>query len=96
PRERSRVNRREAEVFARKEMLEEGEKLLRAEPAGPFVVALVELAKGGYGNRAAQPAVVLRNRASRLPAVARIETYGPSRYRDAARRFNNLVDRELI
>jgi hypothetical protein len=89
------VHRRGAEDFARKQMLEQGEELLRAEPAGPFVVALVELAKGGYENRAAQPAVVLRNRASRLPGVARIETYGPSRYRAAALRFNNLVDREL-
>jgi hypothetical protein len=91
-----RVNRREAEDFARNQILEEGEKLLRAEPTGPFVVVLVELATGGYENRAAQPAVVLRNRASRLPAVARIETYGPSRYHDAAQRFNRLVDQELI
>lgn len=43
---------------------------------GPFVVALVELAGGGYENRAAQPAVVLRNRASKLPAVVRISTHG--------------------
>ena len=89
------MNRRDAEDFARKEMLEEGETLERAEPAGPFVVALVELTAGGYENRAAQPAVVYRNRASKLPAVARIATYGPSQYNEAAKRFNSLVDNEL-
>jgi hypothetical protein len=89
------VNRRDAEDFARKEMLEEGETLERAEPTGPFVVALVELIAGGYENRGAQPAVVYRNRSSRLPAVARIATYGPSQYNEATRRFNSLVDNEL-
>jgi hypothetical protein len=90
------MNRRHAAAFARRQMLEEGETLLRVEPAGPFVVALVELAAGGYDNRAAQPAVVYGNRKSKLPPVARIETYGPARYRDAALRFNSLVDRELM
>jgi hypothetical protein len=89
------MNRREAEDFARREMLDEGEILRRAEPSGPFVVALVELGAGGFDNRAAQPAVVYANRSSRLPAVARIATYGPSQYREAARRFNHLVDTEL-
>lgn len=89
------MNQCQAAAFARQQILEEGETLLRAESAGPFVVALVELAAGGYDNRAAQPAVVYGNRESTLPPVARIETYGPSRYRDAALRFNSLVDREL-
>lgn len=89
------MNRRGAVAFARRQMLEEGETVIRAEPAGPFVVALVELSAGGYDNRAAQPAAVYGNRRSTLPPVARIETYGPSRYRDAALRFNSLVDTEL-
>jgi hypothetical protein len=59
------------------------------------VVALVELEAGGYENRAAQPSVVYRNRPSRLPAVARIATYGRSHYEEAAGRFNKLVDEEL-
>ncbi len=89
------MNSNDAWDFARKEMLEEGETLRRAEPAGPFVVALVELEGGGFENRAAQPSVVYRNRNSRLPAVARIATYGRSQYEVAARRFNRLVDEEL-
>ncbi len=89
------VNSNDAWDFARKEMLEEGENLKRAEPVGPFVVALVELGGGGYENRAAQPAVIHRNRNSRLPLVSAVETYGSSRYRAAARRFNSLVDEEL-
>lgn len=89
------MNQREAEKFAREEMLEEGEALRRAEPVGPFVVALVELPGGGFENRAAQPAVIYQNRNSRLPAVARIATYGRSHYEAAARRFNALVDEEL-
>ncbi|MDP9474377.1 MAG: hypothetical protein M3R38_01535 [Actinomycetota bacterium] len=90
------MNHRDAWDFARKEMLEEDEILRRAQTAGPFVVALVELAGGGYDNRAAQPAVVYRNRNSRLPAVARIATYGPANYREAALRFNKLVGEELV
>ena len=89
------MNKHQAEDFARKEMTEEGESMIRAEPTGPFVVALVELEAGGYQNRAAQPAVIHANRKTNLPLVARIETYGPSKYKAAATRFNNLVDHEL-
>lgn len=89
------MDRSEIAAFAREEMLEEGETLRRAENAGPFVVALVELPAGGYANRVAQPAVILRGRRSGLPLVNTVETYGPSRYRVAARRFNSLVDEEL-
>lgn len=84
-----------ARDFARTEMLEGGETLERAETVGPFVVALVELAGGGYENRVAQPTVIRRNRRTNLPLVNTVETYGPSRYRAAARRFNSLVDEEL-
>jgi hypothetical protein len=90
------MNRRDAEGFARREMLNHGEALLRAEPAGPFVVALVRLEAGGYQNRAAQPAVVEQNRRTNVPLVATIATYGRSQYRTAARRFNSLVDEELV
>lgn len=91
------MNNKAAWEFARNEMLEESEALLRAEPVGPFVVALVELAGGGYENRAAQPAVVLRNRASKLPAVVRLSTHGRSQrsYRAASLRFNSIIDEEL-
>lgn len=89
------MNRRTAGVFACEQMLEKGETLERAEAAGPFVVALVELAQGGYQNRVAQPGVVLGGRRSNVPEVTVIATYGPSRYREAALRFNGLVDREL-
>ena len=89
------VNDTGAQDFASNEMLEEGESLKRAEVTGPFVVALVELAGGGYENRVAQPAVIRRTRRTTLPLVNTVETYGPSRYRDAARRFNSLVDEEL-
>lgn len=91
------MNDKAAKEFARKEMLEEDEKLIRAEPVGPFVVALVELGGGGYENRAAQPAVVLSNRASKLPSVVRISTHGCSQrsYRAASLRFNSIVDEEL-
>ncbi len=81
--------------FARKEMLEQDETLMRAEEVGPFVVALVELPKGGYQNRAAQPAVVLRGRRSAVPAVTIVSTHGRSAYAEASRRFNSLVDEEL-
>lgn len=81
--------------FAGQEMLEDGETLMRAEAVGPFVVALVTLAAGGYENRVAQPAVIRRNRRSSLPLVNTVETYGPSRYKAATRRFNSLVDEEL-
>lgn len=89
------MNRRAAEDFAREQMAEAGEDLKRAETVGPFVVALVELAGGGFQNRVAQPAVVLRNRKSRLPEVAVVATYGRGKYRQAARRFTSLVDEEL-
>ena len=86
---------RGAEIFAREEMLNPEETLRRAEEVAPFVVALVELPEGGYENRVAQPAVIRRNRRTNLPLVNTVETYGPSRYRAAARRFNSLVDEEL-
>lgn len=89
------MNNDHARDFARAEMLEESETLKRAEAVGPFVVALVELAECGYENRVAQPAVIRQNRRTRLPLVNTVETYGPSRYRAAARRFNSLVDEEL-
>ncbi len=82
--------------FAGKEMLERGETLKRAEPAGPFVVALVELARGGYQNRAAQPDVILRGRRSAVPPVTVVSTHGRSAYTQAAGRFNSLVDEELV
>ena len=86
---------RTAEGFARGEMLNPGEALKRAEPAGPFVVALVELPEGGYQNRAAQPAVILRGRRSAVPPVTVVSTHGPAAYAEAASRFNSLVDEEL-
>lgn len=89
------MNRREVEDFARKEMMEVGETLRRAEPVGPFVVALVELTAGGYQNRVAQPAVILGGRRSRVPALTIVSTHGRSAYNEAARRFNSLVDEEL-
>lgn len=89
------VNDEYARDFACAEMLEESETLKRVEAVGPFVVALVRLAGGGYENRVAQPAVIHQNRRTRLPLVNTVETYGPSRYRAAARRFNFLVDEEL-
>lgn len=89
------MNRHEAEEFARREMLEQSEVLRRAEPTGPFVVALVELSAGGFENRVAQPSVIRQNRRTNMPLVNTVETYGPSRYRAAARRFNSLVDEEL-
>lgn len=85
--------------FAEREMLNPGETLHRAEPVGPFVVALAELAAGGYQNRVAQPAVILggrqAGRPSRVPPVAVVSTHGRSAYADASRRFNSLVDEEL-
>lgn len=89
------MNERQAEDFAREQMLEEGEALLRAEPAGPFVVALVELAAGGYQNRVAQPAVILRGKPTKVAAITNVDTYGPTKYTVAAKRFNSLVDDEL-
>lgn len=81
--------------FAQAEMLDEGETLHRAQPVGPFVVALIELTGGGYANRAAQPAVVLRNWSSKADELVNVELYGSRHYRRAALRFNSLVDDEL-
>lgn len=89
------MNGSDAWGFAEREMLNPGETLQRAEPVGPFVVALAELAAGGYQNRVAQPAVILGNRPSRVPAVAIVSTHGRSAYAEASRRFNSLVDEEL-
>ncbi len=89
------MNRRDAEDFARREMLNPGEALKRAEPAGPFVVALAELG-GGYQIRVAQPAVIERGRPTKAPLIATVDTYGRSKYDVAARRFNSLVDEELV
>ncbi len=89
------MNHPDATAFARQEMLEEGETLERAETTGPFVVVLVALPGGGYENRVAQPAVIRHGRRTSLPLVGIVETYGPSRYRAAARRFNSLIDEEL-
>lgn len=81
--------------FARQEMMNPNETLHRAEPVGPFVVALVELEAGGYQNRVAQPAAIQQGRPAKTPLLATVATYGPSRYKQAARRFNSLVDDEL-
>ena len=89
------MNYNDARAFAQKEMLEKGEALKRAEPVGPFVVALVELPRGGYQTRAAQPAVILCGRRSNVPPVTVISTHGRSAYAEAAKRFNSLVDEEL-
>lgn len=89
------MNNQKAENFARQQMLEDGETLHRAEPAGPFVVALVELDAGGYQNRVAQPAVILRGKPTKVALITNVDTYGPTKYDVAARRFNNLVDVEL-
>jgi len=89
------MNRHDAEDFARREMLNPDETLKRAEPADPFVVALVELAAGGYQNRVAQPAVIEQNRTTKVPLIATVDTYGRSQYTEATRRFNSLVDKEL-
>lgn len=89
------MNGKAVQEFARKEMREEGESLIRAEPVGPFVVALVELAGGGYQNRAAQPAVILGGTRSAVPPVTVVSTHGRTAYKSAATRFNSLVDDEL-
>lgn len=89
------MNERQARRFAGEQMLENGETLLRAEPAGPFVVALVELAAGGYQNRVAQPAVILQGKPTKIAAITNVDTYGPTKYTVAARRFNSLIDEEL-
>lgn len=89
------MNNRDVRDFARKEMLNPAETLNRAEPVGPFVVALAELEGGGYQNRVAQPAVIQQNCQSRVPLIATVDTYGPRQYTVAARRFNSLVDEEL-
>lgn len=89
------MNKRQAGGFAREQMLENGETLHRAEPAGPFVVALVELAAGGYQNRVAQPAVIMGGKPTKVPAITSVDTYGPTKYVVAARRFNSLIDEEL-
>lgn len=81
--------------FAQAEMLDEGETLRRAEPAGPFVVALVGLLDGGYANRVAQPAVILRNKRSDIDPVVTLSLYGMSGYKKAAQAFNDLVDNKL-
>lgn len=86
---------RDAKDFALREMLNPGETLVRAEPADPFVVALVELEAGGYQNRVAQPAVIEQNRKTKVALIVTVETYGRTRYTAAARRFNSLVDKEL-
>lgn len=89
------MNNRDTNNFARREMLSPVETLERAEPVGPFVVALVGLEAGGFQNRVAQPAVIQRGRPTKVPLLATVATYGPSRYKEAARRFNSLVDHEL-
>ena len=91
-----RTAQRTAKGFARREMLNPGEALKRAKPAGPFVVALAELGGGGYQIRVAQPAVIERGRPTKAPLIATVDTYGRSKYDVAARRFNSLVDEELV
>lgn len=90
------MNRSYAEDFAQREMLDPAETLQRAEAAGPFVVALVELQAGGYQIRVAQPAVIEQGRQTKAPLIATVDTYGRSKYAVAARRFNSLVDEELV
>lgn len=89
------MNRSYAEDFARREMLNPGEVLKRAEPADPFVAALVEFEAGGFQIRVAQPAVIERGRPTNAPLIVTVDTYGRSKYDVAARRFNRLVDRDL-
>ncbi len=84
------------EEFARSELLRESETLVRCEAPDPFVVALVELGGGGYQIRVAQPAVIERGRPTKAPLIATVDTYGRSKYDVAARRFNSLVDEELV
>lgn len=84
-----------AEEFARKELLQESETLHRVEEQGPFVAALVELEKGGFVIRVAQPQVILRGRHTKLPLVSQIGPWGARKYPEAARRFDLLVDEQL-
>lgn len=83
------------EEFARRELLRESETLLRCEAPDPFVVALVELERGGYEIRVGRPDVILRNRRSSIPNVVVFGPWSRRNYAKAARRFNELVDDQL-
>ena len=90
------MTKKELLQFVEQEMMEENESLPRdPEQVGPFAVALVELAGGGFENRVAQPAAVLRNKKTSVAPVVTVEVYGRNHYRRAAKRFNSLVDKEL-
>ena len=90
------MTRKELLQFVELEMMEENESLPREpEQAGPFAVALIELAAGGYVIRITQPDVILRNRKSKLESIYQVGPWGPRSYTQAARRFNILVDEDL-
>ncbi len=96
------MNNNDARDFTRKEMLEEGETLLRCEAPDPFVVALVELeglagqgSPGGYEIRVGRPDVIFRNRRSTLPSIVVFGPWSGRKYHKAASRFNKLVDDQL-
>lgn len=90
------MTKKELLEFVEQEMMEENETLPRdPEEVGPFAVALVELAGGGFENRVAQPATILRNKKTSVAPVVTVEVYGRNHYQRAAKRFNNLVDKEL-
>lgn len=96
------MNNNDARDFARTEMFEEGETLLRCEAPDPFVVALVELeglagqgSPGGYEIRVGRPDVILRNCRSTLPNIVVFGPWSSRNYQQAASRFNKLVDDQL-
>lgn len=87
------MKQHEVERFAREEMMREGETMDRAEIAGSFVVALVELEVGGYELRAAQPAVIYGRKKSPLPDVYTADMWGSRKLQEARRGMNHLVDK---
>ena len=90
------MKKKELREFAQNELLNPQETLAREpEEVGPFVVALVELPKGGYVVRVAQPQVILANKQSKAPVIHDFGPWGAKNYATAARRFNELVDVEL-
>lgn len=90
------MKKRELRDFVETELLNPEESLAREpEEAGPFVVALVELPRGGYVVRVAQPQVILANKKSKAPVIHDFGPFGAKSYTTAARRFNELVDVEL-
>ena len=90
------MKKKDLHDFVANELLNPEESLAREpEEAGPFVIALVELPKGGYVVRVAQPQVILANKKSKAPVIHDFGPWGIKGYQAAARRFNQLVDVEL-